>query len=297
MFSFPSFGFKLFVVSVLLVSNLLVFSVSSFSESGTEIFSWIEFRIDVFQAVVCGTVFSTIPAGLPGPGALSLGYSFALFIFAEEAQYNLARNVRLKKLRDWCVGNEKNWNRGILLCDSGSVLKMITRSETSTNQSGSAMNRPGSAAQSGSEMNRSGSLKTDQFFKTCLLFDISEPIRNLRTHARLFISGILCKEAWSFAFRPLFFFLLHKARVVIKARVLLYINSTLFTFSLFKHLDMKNGRTSLHVHTEICSGVQESRLTDFTRDMCTPRLRWMPAQRIQRKTPRFHDAQRGPEKK
>ena len=57
MFSFPSFGFKLFVVSVLLVSNLLVFSVSSFSESGTEIFSWIEFRIDVFQAVVCDTVF------------------------------------------------------------------------------------------------------------------------------------------------------------------------------------------------------------------------------------------------
>ena len=41
-----------------------------------------------------------------------------------------------------------------------SVLKMITRSETSTNQSGSAMNRPGSAAQSGSEMNRSGSLRT-----------------------------------------------------------------------------------------------------------------------------------------
>ena len=37
---------------------------------------------------------------------------------------------------------------------------MITRSETSTNQSGSAMNRPGSAAQSGSEMNRSGSLRT-----------------------------------------------------------------------------------------------------------------------------------------
>ena len=37
---------------------------------------------------------------------------------------------------------------------------MITRSETSTNQSGSVMNRPGSAAQSGSEMNRSGSLRT-----------------------------------------------------------------------------------------------------------------------------------------
>ena len=59
-----------------------------------------------------------------------------------------------------CVGNEKNWNRGILLCDSGSVLKMITRSETSTNQSGSAMKRSGSAAQSGSEMNQSGSLRT-----------------------------------------------------------------------------------------------------------------------------------------
>ena len=106
MFSFPSFGFKLFVVSVL-VSNLLVFSVSSFSESGTEIFSWIEFRIDVFQAVVCGTVFSTIPAGLPGPGALSLGYSFALFIFAEEAQYNLARNVRLKNSETGVLGTRK----------------------------------------------------------------------------------------------------------------------------------------------------------------------------------------------
>ena len=56
----------------MLVSNLLVFSVSSFSESGTEIFSWIEFRIDVFQAVVCGTVFSTIPAGLPARGLYHL---------------------------------------------------------------------------------------------------------------------------------------------------------------------------------------------------------------------------------
>ena len=70
-------------------------------------FSWIEFRIDVFQAVVCGTVFSTIPAGLPGPGALSLGYSFALFIFAEEAQYNLARNVRLKNSETGVLGTRK----------------------------------------------------------------------------------------------------------------------------------------------------------------------------------------------
>ena len=51
-------GFKLFVVSVLLVSNWLVFSVSSFSVSGTKFFSWIEFRIYVFQAVVYGTVLN-----------------------------------------------------------------------------------------------------------------------------------------------------------------------------------------------------------------------------------------------
>ena len=43
--------------------------------------------------------------------------------------------------------------------------KMITRSETSTNQSGSPMNRPGSAAQSGSEMNRSGSLRMMYIFE------------------------------------------------------------------------------------------------------------------------------------
>ena len=47
----------------------------------------------------------------------------------------------------------------MLSCNSGSVLKMITWSETSTNQSGSAMNRSGSAAQSGSAMNRLGSFK------------------------------------------------------------------------------------------------------------------------------------------
>ena len=77
------------------------------------------------QAVVCGTVFSTIPAGLPGPGALTLGYSFALFIFAEAVQYNLARNVRLKNLEITCFGNEKNWNQGILQSDSGSVLTIF----------------------------------------------------------------------------------------------------------------------------------------------------------------------------
>lgn len=46
--------------------------------------------------------------------------------------------------------------------------------------------------------------------------------------------------------------------------------------------------------TSICSGVHESRLTDFTLDIWTPKFRCIPAQRIQRKTPRFHDAHRGP---
>lgn len=46
--------------------------------------------------------------------------------------------------------------------------------------------------------------------------------------------------------------------------------------------------------TWICSGVHWSRLTDFTLEMWTPRLRWMPAQRIHMNTPRFHDAHRGP---
>lgn len=37
-----------------------------------------------------------------------------------------------------------------------------------------------------------------------------------------------------------------------------------------------------------------SRFTDRTRDMCTPRFLWMPAHRIHRKMPRFHDAHLGP---
>ena len=51
------------------------------------------------------------------------------------------------KIKNWEAGvlgtRKTNWNREMLLCNSGSVLKMITRSETSTNQSGSAMNRSG----------------------------------------------------------------------------------------------------------------------------------------------------------
>lgn len=46
--------------------------------------------------------------------------------------------------------------------------------------------------------------------------------------------------------------------------------------------------------TSICSGVHESRFTDFTLDICTPKFRCIPAQRMHRKTPRFHEAHRGP---
>lgn len=49
------------------------------------------------------------------------------------------------------------------------------------------------------------------------------------------------------------------------------------------------------VFTWICSGVHWSRLTDLTLEMCTPRLRWIPAQRIHMNTPRFQEAHRGPE--
>ena len=50
----------------------------------------------------------------------------------------------------------------------------------------------------------------------------------------------------------------------------------------------------VYVYTWICSGVHWSRLTDLTLEMWTPRLRWMPAQRMHMNTPRFHDAHRGP---
>ena len=43
----------------------------------------------------------------------------------------------------------------------------------------------------------------------------------------------------------------------------------------------------------ICSSVQESRSTDFTREMCTPMLRCMPEQRMHMKTPMFQEAHRG----
>lgn len=48
------------------------------------------------------------------------------------------------------------------------------------------------------------------------------------------------------------------------------------------------------ISTAICSGVHWSRLTDLTLEMWTPRLRWMPAHRMQMKMPKFHDVHRGP---
>jgi len=46
--------------------------------------------------------------------------------------------------------------------------------------------------------------------------------------------------------------------------------------------------------TETCSPVHESRFTDLTRETWTPRFRWIPAHRMHRKIPRFHDAHLGP---
>ena len=46
--------------------------------------------------------------------------------------------------------------------------------------------------------------------------------------------------------------------------------------------------------TSICSSVQLSKLTDLTRDIWTPKLRWIPAHLIQINTPKFHEAHLGP---
>ena len=87
----------------------------------------------------------------------------------------------------------------MLSCNSGSVQKMITRSETSTTQSGSAMNRSGSAAQSGSAMSRSGSLRTYLTFRISSS-DISKPPRRQKTKLAS------CDELFFFFF--FFFFLI-----------------------------------------------------------------------------------------
>lgn len=47
--------------------------------------------------------------------------------------------------------------------------------------------------------------------------------------------------------------------------------------------------------TWICSEVHWSRLTDLTLDMWTPKFLWMPAHRMQIKTPRFQEAHLGPD--
>ena len=48
------------------------------------------------------------------------------------------------------------------------------------------------------------------------------------------------------------------------------------------------------VLTATCSGVQVSRFTDFTLEICTPRLRWIPAHLMHKKIPKFHEAHLGP---
>lgn len=55
--------------------------------------------------------------------------------------------------------------------------------------------------------------------------------------------------------------------------------------------------TMHHQLTATCCGVHVSRLTLLTLDIWTPRLRWMPAQRMHRKIPKFHDAHLGPVEK
>ena len=43
-------------------------------------------------------------------------------------------------------------------------------------------------------------------------------------------------------------------------------------------------------------GVHESRLTDLTLEMWTPKFRWIPAHLMHKNIPKFHEAHRGPEK-
>lgn len=50
------------------------------------------------------------------------------------------------------------------------------------------------------------------------------------------------------------------------------------------------------IRTVICSGVQESKLTDLTFEMWTPKFLCIPAQRIHKNTPRFHEAHLGPKR-
>lgn len=73
-------------------------------------------------------------------------------------------------------------------------------------------------------------------------------------------------------------------------RLLRYFSALLSSRGCLSHLTQEQ-----FVFTWICSGVHWSRLTDLTLEMWTPRLRWIPAQRIHMNTPRFQEAHRGPE--
>lgn len=43
-----------------------------------------------------------------------------------------------------------------------------------------------------------------------------------------------------------------------------------------------------------CSSVHRSNVVDFILEMCVPKVRWRPPQRMHKKTPIFHDAHRVP---
>lgn len=59
-------------------------------------------------------------------------------------------------------------------------------------------------------------------------------------------------------------------------------------------LSYRNVQETLKAHTSTCSSDHESKLIDLILEICTPMLRWMPAQVMHRKTPMFQDAHRGP---
>jgi hypothetical protein len=50
------------------------------------------------------------------------------------------------------------------------------------------------------------------------------------------------------------------------------------------------------LRTSTCSSVHLSKVALFTLEMCVPKLRWMPAQLIQRNMPNDQEAHRGPER-
>lgn len=74
-------------------------------------------------------------------------------------------------------------------------------------------------------------------------------------------------------------------------------NITNFNYILPKNYHSQSLNSNVSIVwplTWTCSCVHWSRLTDLTLEMWTPRLRWIPAQRMQTKMPKFQDAHLGP---